>query len=238
MNKMVSIGYKALFNAVCPLFSLYYPVVTSKRVFMKSTVAKILVLGVLASSLSGCIGLVLTGAAVGMMAVTDRRTIGTQTEDQGIEFKASDVIRTKLHSSGGISVTSFNRKVLLSGQVLNEQTKREAETLVSKVDNVKLVFNELAVSDRASFGTNTVDAAITTKIKAFFLEASDLSSNVYKVVTESGIVYLMGITTQREGNRAAEVASRVSGVSKVVTLFDYVTDEELAKIEALNRAKK
>jgi osmotically-inducible protein OsmY len=70
------------------------------------------------------------------------------------------------------------------------------------------------------------------------LEASDLSSNVYKVVTESGIVYLMGITTQREGNRAAEVASRVSGVSKVVTLFDYVTDEELAKIEALNRAKK
>jgi osmotically-inducible protein OsmY len=205
---------------------------------MKSAVAKILVVSALASSLSGCIGLVLTGAAVGVMAVTDRRTIGAQTEDQGIEFKASDVVRTKLSSSGGISVTSFNRKVLISGQVLDEQTKREAENLVSKVDNVKGVFNELAVSPRASFGTNTVDAAITTKVKAFFLEASDLSSNVFKVVTESGVVYLMGITTQREGTRAAEVASRVSGVTKVVTLFDYVTNEELAKIEAMNRAKK
>lgn len=205
---------------------------------MKYAVAKILVLSALASSLSGCIGLVLTGAAVGVMAVTDRRTIGAQTEDQGIEFKASDVIRTKLSSSGGVSVTSFNRKVLLSGQVLDEQAKREAESLVTKVDNVKGVFNELAVSERASFGTNTVDAAITTKVKAFFLEASDLSSNVFKVVTESGVVYLMGITTQREGRRAAEVASRVSGVSKVVTLFDYVSDEELAKIEAVNRAKK
>jgi osmotically-inducible protein OsmY len=205
---------------------------------MKSVVAKILVVGALASSLSGCIGLVLTGAAVGVLAVTDRRTIGAQTEDQGIEFKASDVIRTRLNSSGGISVTSFNRKVLISGQVLDEQTKREAESLVSKVDNVKGVFNELAVSGRASFGTNTVDAAITTKVKAFFLEASDLSPNVFKVVTESGVVYLMGITTQREGLRAAEVASRVSGVSKVVTLFEYVTDEELAKIEAMNRAKK
>jgi osmotically-inducible protein OsmY len=205
---------------------------------MKSAVAKILVVGLLASSLSGCVGLLLTGAAVGVMSVTDRRTIGTQTEDQGIEFKASDVIRTKLNSSGGISVTSFNRKVLLSGQVLSEQAKRDAESLVSKVDNVKGVFNELVVSGRASFGTSTVDAAITTKVKAFFLEASDLSSNVFKVVTESGIVYLMGITTQREGTRAAEVASRVSGVSKVVTMFDYLTDEELAKIEAVNRAKK
>jgi osmotically-inducible protein OsmY len=205
---------------------------------MKSAVAKVLFVSVLASSLSGCIGLVLTGAAVGVMAVTDRRTIGAQTEDQGIEFKASDVIRTKINNSGGISVTSFNRKVLISGQVIDEQTKREAESLISKVDNVKGVFNELAVSNRASFGTNTVDATITTKVKAFFLEASDLSSNVFKVVTESGIVYLMGITTQREGARAAEVASRVSGVSKVVTLFEYVSQEELAKIEALNRAKK
>jgi osmotically-inducible protein OsmY len=205
---------------------------------MKSAIAKILVLGVLASSLSGCIGLVLTGAAVGVMAVTDRRTIGAQTEDQGIEFKASEAIRTKVNNPGGISVTSFNRKVLLSGQVLDEQARRDAEALVSKTDNVKGVFNELAVSGRASFGTNTLDATVTTKVKASFLEASDLSSNVFKVVTESGVVYLMGITTQKEGARAADLASRVSGATKVVTLFEYVTEEELAKIEALNRAKK
>jgi osmotically-inducible protein OsmY len=205
---------------------------------MKLVVAKILVLGALATSLSGCIGLVLTGAVVGVMAVTDRRTIGAQTEDQGIEFKASEVVRTKINNPGGISVTSFNRKVLLSGQVLDEQAKRDAEALVSKVDNVKSVFNELVVSGRASFGTNTLDATITTKVKGSFLEASDLSANVFKVVTESGVVYLMGITTQKEGARAAEVASRVSGATKIVTLFEYVTAEELAKIEAMNRSKQ
>jgi osmotically-inducible protein OsmY len=205
---------------------------------MKLVVAKILVLSALAASLSGCIGLVLTGAAIGVMAVTDRRTIGAQTEDQGIEFKASEVIRTKIANPGGISITSFNRKVLISGQVLDEQARRDAEALVSKVDNVKAVFNELVVSGRASFGTNTLDATVTTKVKGSFLEASDLSANVFKVVTESGTVFLMGITTQKEGARAAEVASRVYGANKIVTLFEYVTDEELAKIEAMNRAKK
>jgi osmotically-inducible protein OsmY len=205
---------------------------------MKLVVAKILVLSALAASLSGCIGLVLTGAAIGVMAVTDRRTIGAQTEDQGIEFKASEVIRTKINNPGGISITSFNRKVLISGQVLDEQSRRDAEALVSKVDNVKGVFNELVVSGRASFGTNTLDATVTTKVKGSFLEAADLSANVFKVVTESGTVFLMGITTQKEGARAAEVASRVNGANKIVTLFEYITDEELAKIEAMNRAKK
>jgi osmotically-inducible protein OsmY len=205
---------------------------------MKLVVAKVLVLSALATSLSGCIGLVLTGAAIGVMAVTDRRTIGAQTEDQGIEFKASESIRTKIANPGGISITSFNRKVLISGQVLDEQARRDAESLVSKVDNVKGIFNELVVSGRASFGTNTLDATVTTKVKGSFLEAADLSANVFKVVTESGTVFLMGITTQKEGARAAEVASRVYGANKIVTLFEYVTDEELAKIEAMNRVKK
>lgn len=205
---------------------------------MKTTLAKVLLLTALASSLSGCIGLVLTGAAVGALAVTDRRTIGTQTEDQGIEFKSSDALRTRLRNSAGISVTSFNRKVLLTGQVLDEQARKEAENMVAKIDNVKSVHNEISVNPKASFFTSTRDASLTARVKAGFLEASDLSTNVFKVVTETGTVYLMGIATNIEGRKAAAVASRVNGVEKVVTMFEYIGDEELAKIEAANRANK
>jgi osmotically-inducible protein OsmY len=205
------------------------------EVKMKRTVVKLLIIAGLVSSLSGCIALALTGAAVGALSVIDRRTIGAQTEDQGIEFKASDAIRNRIRQPGGISVTSFNRKVLLSGQAPNEQARKDAEALLSKIDNVRSVHNELSVTDKASFGTNTRDSAITARVKGAFLEAADLSTNVFKVVTETGVVYLMGIATNREGQRAAMVASRVPGVDKVVTLFEYVTEEELAKIEAVNR---
>jgi osmotically-inducible protein OsmY len=205
---------------------------------MKKTIVKLVAVAALVSSLSGCIALALTGAAVGALAVVDRRTIGAQTEDQGIEFKASDAIRTRVRSPGGISVTSFNRKVLISGQAPNEQAKKDAETLINKLDNVRSIHNELIVSDRVGFGTNTRDAGITAKVKGAFLEAADLSTNVFKVVTENATVYLLGIATNREGQRAAMVASRVSGVERVVTLFEYVTEEELAKLEAVNRDRK
>ncbi len=198
---------------------------------------RLVAIAIAISVLNGCVALVATGAAVGVMAAMDRRTVGTQTEDQGIEIKAWDAIRSKVNQSSGISVTSFNRKVLLTGQVLDEQAKRDAET-VAKVGNVQRVFNELSVNSRASFTTSTVDAATTSRIKGAFLQASDLSTNQFKVVTESGTAYLMGVVTQREGDRAAQVASRVPGVKNVVTVFDYITDEELAGIEATRRNNK
>ena len=128
--------------------------------------------------------------------------------------------------------------MLITGQVLDEQSRRDAEAIIGKIDNVRSVHNELAVSGRASLGTNTSDASITVRVKAAFLEASDLNSNVFKVVSETGTAYLMGLVTAQEGKRAAAEAAKVSGVQKVVTMFEYISDEELAKMQAASRQSK
>ena len=179
---------------------------------------------------TGCFPLAATGMVVGTLAAIDRRTIGAQTEDQGIEVKSLNDIG-RLASGGGVSVTSYNRKVLLTGQVLDEATRREAEAIVTRLDNVRSVHNELQVSGRVSFGTQAADTSITARVKTALIDARDLQGNTIKVVTEAGTVYLMGIVTSAEAERAAQVASRVSGVTRVVTVFEYVTPDELARIE-------
>lgn len=182
-------------------------------------------------SLSGCFTLAATGVAVGVMAVLDRRTIGTQTEDQGIELKAMNNLRAELRSAGGISVTSFNRKVLLTGQVADEQVKMSAGAVVNKIDNVRSVHNELEIAGRTSLTTTATDSTITARVKAAFVDAKDLQTNAFKVVTEAGQVYLMGLVSRREGDRAAQVASRVSGVQKVVTVFEYISEDEAQRLD-------
>ncbi len=186
----------------------------------------------LASALAapGCVPLVATGAAVGTLAALDRRTLGAQTEDQEIELKASSRIRGALKQPGGVSVTSFNRKVLLTGQVASEDDKRAAEATVAALPNVRSIHNELKVLGVPSLATSTADASITARVKAALLEAQDLHANVIKVVTESGTVYLMGLVSRREGERAAQVASRVAGVQRVVTVFEYITEEEVKRV--------
>lgn len=184
---------------------------------------------------AGCFPLAVTGIAVGAFAAVDRRTLGAQTEDQAIEFKALGELRERLGSSGGISVTSFNRTVLLTGQVLDDATKRRAAEIVGAIENVRTVHNELIVSGRASIGTYAADSALTAKVRASLVDAKDLQSNTIKVVSESEVVYLMGIVTRVEGDHAAQLASRVSGVRRVVTVFEYVTADELARIERANR---
>ena len=186
-------------------------------------------------ALSGCFPLAATGVVVGTLAAADRRTIGAQTEDTGIEVRAAAQLRQQLSDAGGISVTSFNRKVLLTGQVLDERTRSEAGAIVGRLDNVKTVHNELKVSGRVSLGTSAADTSITARVKAALIEARDIQGNTIKVVTEAGVVHLMGIVTRAEGDRAAMVASRVSGVQRVVTVFEYVTPDELARIERVNR---
>ncbi len=179
---------------------------------------------------TGCFPLAATGIAVGAFMAADRRTVGAQAEDQGIEVKASQQL-SNLAGGAGVSVTSFNRKVLLTGQVADQRTKTEAAAIVGKIDNVRSVHNELAIGERVSFGTNTSDSSVTTQVKGYLVEAKDVQANTIKVVTEVGVVYLMGIVTRAEGERAAQVASRVSGVRRVVTVFEYVTPDELARIE-------
>lgn len=199
---------------------------------MKASFRVAVVAALIASTLglSGCLPLAASGVAVGTMAAIDRRTVGAQTEDQAIELKAVTQMGNAIKQSGGIAVTSYNRKVLLTGQVASEQDKAAAERVAATLGNVRSVHNELQVLGRPSFTTSAADVAITTRVKTAMLNAPDLQANAVKVVTESGNVYLMGLVTRREADRAAQVASRVGGVQRVITVFELITEEEAAAI--------
>lgn len=186
-------------------------------------------------AVSGCLPVVATGAAVGAFAALDRRTVGAQTEDQGIELKGLAQIRDRIPDGRGISVTSYNRKVLLTGQVANEADKRAAEAIIAALPNVRSIHNELHVSGVPSLSTSAADASITARVKAAFIDAADLQANTLKVITEAGTVYLMGLVSRREADRAAQVASRVAGVQRVVTVFEYITEEEVARAKTRSK---
>jgi osmotically-inducible protein OsmY len=181
-------------------------------------------------ALNGCLPLAATGLAVTTKAALDRRTVGAQAEDTEIELRARNRIAAAVKDWGGVSVTSYNRRVLLTGQVPSEEVKRAVEAAVAPTAGVRTIHNELEIGPRQAFASETRDAALTARIKTSFLEQRVLSVNAVKVVTESEIVYLMGLVSQREGPAYAQVASRVSGVRRVVTLFEYVTEEELKRI--------
>jgi len=201
-----------------------------------ATAVRRVVLSALAAStlgLSGCFGLAVTGAAVGTMAVLDRRSLGAQTEDQAIELRGLSELNKEVNDSsiGSISITSFNRRVLLSGQADTPQTRQRAEEAVRvRVPNVRDIFNEVEVVGAADFATRTKDTSLTARVKAGLVRERNLASNAIKVVTERSTVYLMGLVTHNEAQRAAIISSQISGVTRVVTLFEYLTEEELAKI--------
>jgi osmotically-inducible protein OsmY len=181
---------------------------------------------------SGCLPVAATGMAVGTLAALDRRTVGAQTEDTEIELRGGARMPDAIKGSRGVSITSYNRRVLLTGQVPDATAKADAEAAMKQVPGVREVFNELETASRVTFSTTANDTAITARVKAGFVEQKVLSANAVKVVTENGVVYLMGLVTQREGPAYATVASRVPGVRRVITLFEYITDEELARINA------
>jgi osmotically-inducible protein OsmY len=161
------------------------------------------------------------------MVATDRRTSGTQVEDETIEMKAGSRIREAVGDRGHVNVTSYNRTVLLTGEVPTEADKAKVEAAVRPIENVKNVMNELAVHPTVSLGEMSNDAVITSKVKASFVDAPDIFANSYKVVTEHGVVYLMGRVTEREANRAVELARGVTGVRKVVKAFELISEDEL-----------
>ena len=194
-------------------------------------VAATLVAAVAITALPGCAPLILGGAMVGSVLVaTDRRTTGAQVEDQGIEIKAANVVKD-LATLGHVNVTSYNRMVLLTGEVPDEAQRGRIEQALTKIENVKSVVNELAVSGNSSSTSRANDLLLGTKVKASFVDAKDVFSNAVKVIVERGNVYLMGRVTEREAARAAELASRVSGVAKVVRVFELISEEELARIQ-------
>ena len=181
-----------------------------------------------ASLLSGCAPLVVGGAVMTGVVAVDRRTTGTQIEDEAIELKVASAINKELGERVHLNVTSYNRRALLTGEVRSEADRARATLLAQSQENVKDVVNDLLVGGPSSLTQRTKDAVITGQIKAAFLDAKDLQSNAVKVVTERGVVYLMGRVTQREGKMAAEVArNAASGIKKVVKLFEYISEDEL-----------
>ncbi len=190
------------------------------------------VLGITAIGLAGCFPVVATGVVTGALSVSDRRTTGAQAEDQAIEIKAFNRFRERFKSSQiSLSVVSFNRIALVTGYVPDEATKAEAARLVSSIENVRNSLNEVVVGLPPSIRTYGSDTILTTRVKASMLEAKDLQAQVIKVYTESSTVFLMGIVTEREANRAADIASRVSGVRRVVRAFETISEADLSRMQ-------
>lgn len=193
-----------------------------QRVWTRGAAALALVM-----SLGACAPLMVGGMVGGAMVASDRRTSGIQLEDEGIELRSANRIREMLGSRVHINVTSYNRQVLLTGEVPTQKDKDYANQLVSQVDNVRTVVNELVVGPTSSLADRSMDTLISGKVKASMVDSKDIFANAFKVVTERGTVYLMGRVTQREAQRASDVARQVSGVKKVVRIFDILTEEEL-----------
>ncbi len=200
---------------------------------MNRQIAKALALTVglalLGTSLSACAPLVLGGAAMSALVATDRRTSGAQLEDEGIELRAAGRVRENLGDRAHVNVTSYNRQVLLTGEVPSAQDRQLVEQIVSRVENVRSIVNELAVSGNTSLTQRSSDALITGRVKAAMVDAKDLFANSFKVVTERGTTYLMGRVTQREANRATELTRSTGGVQKVVRVLEIISEEELQR---------
>ena len=195
-------------------------------------------LAVVAALLSGCAPLLVGGMVVGgAMVATDRRTAGSQVDDETIELKANSRMNEAFGERARISTTSYNRMVLLTGEVPNEGDKTTAEQVVARVDNVQSVVNELTIGPINTFGEKTKDAFVTAKVKASLIDAKDVFANSIKVVTHRGTVYLMGRVTEREATRASEIARGVSGVVKVVRVFEVLTERELANTQPKSLAR-
>lgn len=198
---------------------------------MKPSLNRTLIAAILASLLgTGCAPLLIGGAMVGGVNVaTDRRTSGTQLEDETIEIKAGARIREQIGEKAHVNVNSYNRIALITGEANSEETRARIEALVGGVENVQKVLNEVAVGPASSLSSRSNDVVIQGKIKAKLIDARDLISNAFYVVVERGNVYLMGRVSEREANRATEIARQISGVRKVIRAFEIISEDELAR---------
>lgn len=172
--------------------------------------------------LTGCAPLAVTGMGMGVLMAEDRRTTGTYILDEEIEHKASSRINEAYPEGVHVSATSYNRRVLLTGEVKDDPARAKVTELAKGVPNVREVQNETVVGGVSSFIARSNDAYITAKVKTRFLDDRRFNAHHVKVVTEAATVYLMGVVKKEEGAAAAELAARTSGVSKVVKVFEYL----------------
>jgi osmotically-inducible protein OsmY len=198
---------------------------------VKKAVLTAALLGSLLVSLQGCVAVVAGGMVAGAVATTDRRTLGAQTEDKAIAVKAETRLPQIVGDAGHVNINSYNRKVLLTGEMRDEAMKRAVENEVRSIANVDNVINELEIAGPSSYTSRSSDTVITGKVKISLADKKTVSANSFKVVTERGNVYLMGMVTQREGNIAADVAKGVSGVMRVTKMFEYISEEDLRALQ-------
>lgn len=183
--------------------------------------------------LSACAPLIVGGAVGGALVVVDRRTSGAQLDDQGIELRANNRLKDELGDARArVAVTSYNRRVLLTGEAASEAVKTQITQIVSGVANVREVINELGVTTSPTLKERATDTLVTGRLKASLVDAKDLAASAFKVVTERGTVYLMGRVTQREADRATDLARNTPGVSRVVRVFEIITEQELANLQS------
>ena len=187
----------------------------------------------LAAGLQACVPMVVGAAAVGTMAAVDRRTIGAQTDDRSIELRGEGRAKRVTGDRGRVAVTSYNRTVLLTGEVADEKMKAEVEQQIATLDGVAGIENDLTIAPVSTVGARSNDLVITSKVKAAFVDTKDLYVNAFLVHTDRSVVYLMGRVTQREGKLAGDVARNASGnIKKVVKLFEYISEDELQALQA------
>jgi osmotically-inducible protein OsmY len=193
------------------------------RQFKLSSTTVLVSAALLATQLSACAPVIVGGAATAGVVAADRRTSGTFLEDQSIELKAKKAIVDNIGAANiDVSVTSFNRNVLLTGEAINEATKAKAETVAKTIENVRNITNEITVAEKSTFTESNNDAYITSKVKTRMLKENRFPANYVKVVTESGTVYLMGLVTKQEAEDAVDIARSTDGVEKVVKVFEYI----------------
>ena len=198
--------------------------------------AATLAVAAIGATLSACAPLVVGGAAVTALVAVDRRTSGAQLDDQGIELRASNRLKDELGDGHArYAISSYNRRVLLTGEASSEAVKTKITQIVSGVENVREVINELGVTNSPSLKERASDTLITGRVKASLVDAEDLSASALKVVTERGTVYLMGRVTQRESDRATDIARNTQSVMRVVRVFEVISEQELANLGTLRQ---
>jgi osmotically-inducible protein OsmY len=205
---------------------------------LRRTSLALVLVGTTLGTLTACFPLVMGGAVMTGMVATDRRTAGTVVEDEGIELRSTSRIRENVGDRGHVNVTSYNRQVLLTGEVASAQDKQLAEQIVSGVDNVRHIVNELSVQGNSTLTQRSSDSLVTGRVKAALVDAKDLSTNAFKITTERGTVYVMGRVTTREATRATEIISATTGVQRVVRILETISEDELTRMSSAPPAAK
>lgn len=181
--------------------------------------------------LQGCVPVIIGGAAAGVMSAHDRRSTGTQADDETTEWKAGQHVPDQYKTFSHLNFTSYNRRVLITGEVPNEEAKAAIEAETRKLDGVREVYNELGIGPASSLGSRSTDSYIDSKVKARLVDSNQISANHIKVVTERAIVHLMGIVNAREAKVAVDVARTTSGVRKVVNVLEIVDEADTRRLD-------